>query len=194
MQRWSRLFLILLAVPFLAGINPFSNKRTPEQERADIREMRSDVLGKLYRYVPAAENRIRNAAGYAVFSNVGVNLLLVSSGNGYGIAHDNGTGKETFMKVLSAGVGLGYGVKDFRAVFVFESESALNRFIEEGWQATAQTDAAAKAGSSGEAVSYEMELAPDVKLYQLTENGLALQATLQGTSSTDWALPAKSLR
>jgi hypothetical protein len=26
-----------------------------------------------------------------------------------------------------------------------------------------------------------MELAPDVKLYQITENGLALQATLQGT-------------
>ena len=181
MPRWARLIVVLLAVPFLAGINPFANKRTPEQERQDVREMRSEVLNKLYRYAPEAEGRIQRATGYAVFSNVGVNLLLVSSGNGFGIAHDNTSGKETYMKVLSAGVGLGYGVKDFRAVFVFESQSALNRFINDGWQATAQTDAAAKTGSSGEAISYEMELAPDVKLYQLTENGLALQATLQGT-------------
>jgi len=181
MPRWSRLVLILIAVPFLTGINPFSNKRTPEQERQDIRQMRTDVLTKLYRYAPAAEDRIKRATGYAVFSNVGVNLLLVSSGNGFGIAQNNETGKEVFMKVLSAGVGLGYGVKDFRAVFVFESQAALDRFINDGWQATAQTDAAAKRGASGEAISYEMELAPDVKLYQLTENGLALQATLQGT-------------
>ena len=85
------------------------------------------------------------------------------------------------MKMYSAGVGMGYGVKDFRAVFVFETRDAFDAFIEQGWQATAQTDAAVVAGDKGDAVNYEIELAPGVKLYQITESGLALQATLQGT-------------
>jgi len=83
--------------------------------------------------------------------------------------------------MYSAGVGIGYGVKDFRAVFIFDTLNAMNYFIEQGWQATAQTDAAAVSGEKGDAMNYEIEIAPNVKLYQMTENGLALQATLQGT-------------
>jgi lipid-binding SYLF domain-containing protein len=116
-----------------------------------------------------------------VFSNVGINLLLLSTANGYGVARDNRSGEDIFMKMYSAGVGVGYGVKDFRAVFVFETRDAFDAFIEQGWQATAQTDAAVVAGDRGDAVNYEIELAPGVKLYQITESGLALQATLQGT-------------
>ena len=181
MTRWSRLLVVLLVLPFLTGIGLGKDKRTPDEERQDVQKMRADVLDKLYSLAPASKERIQRAAGYAVFSNVGINLLLISSGNGYGIAHDKASVKDTYMKMLSAGVGIGYGVKDFRAVFVFESAEAMNRFITEGWQATAQTDAAAKRGADGDAMNYEIELAPDIKLYQITENGLALQATLQGT-------------
>ena len=181
MPGWSRLLVVLLILPLLMGFNPLRDKRTPEQERQDVQKMRTEVLDKLYSLAPASKERIERAAGYAVFSNVGVNLLLISSGNGYGIAHDKATGKDTYMKMLSAGVGIGYGVKDFRAVFIFATAEAMNRFITEGWQATAQSDAAAKHGEEGDAMNYEIELTPDIKLYQITESGLALQATLQGT-------------
>ena len=40
---------------------------------------------------------------------------------------------ETFMKMGSAGVGLGLGVKDFRAVFVFSEASKLEEFVDKGW-------------------------------------------------------------
>jgi hypothetical protein len=46
---------------------------------------------------------------------------------------------------------------------------------------SAQTDAAAKAGEKGAAYSGAVEVAPDVWVYQITKNGLALQLTLQGT-------------
>jgi hypothetical protein len=42
-------------------------------------------------------------------------------------------------------------------------------------------DAAAKAGTSGGAYSGAVEVAPEVWVYQMTKNGLALQLTLQGT-------------
>ena len=55
-------------------------------------------------------------------------------------------------------------------------------FINKVWQAGGQTDAAAKVGEEGlEVVGHALDVAPGVQLYQITESGLALQATIQGT-------------
>jgi hypothetical protein len=72
-------------------------------------------------------------------------------------------------------------VKDFRGVFVFTSREALDRFVESGWDASAQADAAAKSEEKGDAWAGAVDIADGIKLYQITKNGLALQATIQGT-------------
>ena len=153
----------------------------PEEQRQTIQKMRQDTLADLYKYEPHAKEDIRKAAGYAVFSNTGINLFVVSTANGWGVAHNNNTGKDTYMKMFSGGVGIGMGVKDFRGIFIFATEKTLTHFIEEGWQGGAQADAAAKAEDKGGALATAIDVAPGIKLYQLTENGLALQATVQGT-------------
>ena len=84
------------------------------------------------------------------------------------------------MKMGEAGIGLGLGAKDFRAVFVFHSADTMKRFIEHGWTFGVQADAAAKASDKGAAVGGEIT-ADNITIYQLTESGLALQATLKGT-------------
>lgn len=160
-------------------------KPTPDEERAEIQTMRDETLAQLYDEEPAARQQIQDAAGYAVFSNFGMNLFLVSTGNGKGVAHDNSSGGDTYMNMFSAGAGVGYGVKTFRGVFVFHSRSAYEQFVEQGWDFSGQADAAAttdadartEAGAADSAVS----LADGVTVYQLTDKGLALQATLQGT-------------
>jgi hypothetical protein len=43
-----------------------------------------------------------------------------------------------------------------------------------------ETDEAAVSGEKGESIDYEIEIASDTRLYQITETGLTLQATLQG--------------
>lgn len=154
---------------------------TPAQQRAEIQKMRSSTLERLYKVHPAARADVQMAAGYAVFSNVGINLILLSAAGGSGVAHDNRSGKDTYMKMVSGGIGIGLGVKDFRGVFVFATTEKLNQFVDSGWEASAQADAAAKAGDKGGAAAGAITVAPGVKLYQLTENGLALQATIQGT-------------
>ena len=85
------------------------------------------------------------------------------------------------MKMVSAGVGLGLGAKDFRVVFVFENKAAIDNFINSGWDADAHAEATAKASQKGGAYEGAISIAPGVWVYQLTETGLALQATLQGT-------------
>ena len=57
----------------------------------------------------------------------------------------------------------------------------LDKFLNSGWQFGAEADAAAKGGGAGAAASGAVEVAPGLRVYQLTENGLALQATVRGT-------------
>lgn len=166
---------------FLSGFTGLAAAASPEEKRREIRKMRSETLVKLYKAHPLARGDIQKAVGYAVFSNIGINLILLSAAGGSGVAHDNRTGKDTYMKMVSGGVGFGLGVKDFRGIFVFSTAKAFKQFVESGWAADAQADAAAKSGEKGGAAAGAITVAPGVDLYQLTETGLALQATIQGT-------------
>lgn len=166
---------------FLSSFTGLAAAASTEEKRKEIRKMRSETLAKLYKVHPLAKGDIQKAVGYAVFSNIGINLILLSAAGGSGIAHDNRTGKDIYMKMVSGGVGFGLGVKDFRGIFVFSTAKAFKQFTESGWTADAQADAAAKSGEKGGAAAGAIAIAPGVDLYQLTETGLALQATIQGT-------------
>ena len=152
-----------------------------EEKREKSRKMSAEALQDLYKLEPTSQAAIQKAAGYAVFDNMGVNVLLLSTARGSGLAVNNRSKQETFMKMASAGAGLGIGAKDYVVVFVFENDKALTQFLDSGWSGSAQADAAAKAGEKGGAYSGAVEVAPGVWVYQITKNGLALQLTLQGT-------------
>jgi len=158
-----------------------SGKDSPDQERGKIRKMAGTTLTDLYKLEPGAQAAIQKSAGYAVFNNMGTHVLLVSTARGAGVAVDSKTKQETFMKMISAGAGLGIGVKDYRVIFVFATPQAFANFLNSGWAGSAEADAAAKANKSGGAYSGAAMIAPDVYAYQITKNGLALQVTLQGT-------------
>jgi lipid-binding SYLF domain-containing protein len=172
---YAALALILLATSLSSA------KDSPDQKRDKTRKMAAQTLQDLYKLQPTAQAAIQKAAGYAVFDNMGVNLLVMSTAHGGGLAVNSNSKEETFMKMVSAGVGLGVGAKDYRVVFVFEDDKALGQFINSGWAADAQTDAAAKTSTSGAAYSGAVQAAPGVWVYQITKKGLALQLTLQGT-------------
>ncbi len=163
----------------------FTKKKSPEKQRAEIHKIEEQVLAQLREEEPAAAESIKSAAGYAVFDNTGLNLGLVSSANGKGVAYDNESEKYTYMKMYSLGGGVGLGVKSFQAVFVFHDRDALTQFIEEGWDLSAQADAAATEETGKEdrpgVVDESVGLMKGVSVYQFTDKGLALQATLQGT-------------
>jgi lipid-binding SYLF domain-containing protein len=156
-----------------------SSGSTPAEKRQAVQTMRQEVLAELYRVHPPARARIAAAPGYAVFSNTNVNVIFASFGGGYGVVTEK-NGRPVYMKMGEAGLGLGLGVKDFRAVFVFHDRATLKRFINSGWEFGAHADAAAKAGTKGGAVGGEV-LVDGITVYQLTKNGLALQATVKGT-------------
>lgn len=175
-----RMIATILAVVLLSAA-AYGDEADNEKKRQKSRKMAAQTLQDLYKLEPTAQSAFHKSAGYAVFNNMGTNLLLLSTARGAGIAVNSQTKQETFMKMISAGAGLGVGVKDYRVVFVFENDKALAQFLDSGWSGSAQADAAAKAGEKGGAYSGAVEVAPGVWVYQITKNGLALQLTLQGT-------------
>jgi lipid-binding SYLF domain-containing protein len=165
----------------LLTVGAYGGEDDNEKKREKTRKMAAEALQDLYKLEPTSQASIQKAAGYAVFDNMGVNVLLLSTARGSGLAVNNKTKQEVFMKMASAGAGVGMGVKDYVVVFVFESDKALAQFLDSGWSGSGQADAAAKAGEKGAAYSGAAEVAPGVWVYQITKNGLALQLTLQGT-------------
>jgi lipid-binding SYLF domain-containing protein len=180
----------------------------PDAKREYVRQMHDDTLQLFYNARPALRRTIQHASGYAVFSNLDVGVFIVQTGHGYGIAHNNLTGDDTYMRVAELGAGLGLGIKDFRAVLVFHNAGSYQRFVDTGLEFGVMADVAAMAGgdkglaagtqgqfgSAGRSVgaagavgvgqanpATSGSVGSGVEIYELTKNGLALRAALAGT-------------
>jgi lipid-binding SYLF domain-containing protein len=167
-----------LGTPFLVAqdVDPKIQKKQQE-----IREMARDTLQRLYEASPKAKSAVEGGAGYAVFSDLGVKILVAGSGNGKGIAVDNKTKREIFMKMIEVQAGLGMGVKKFSVIFVFDNPKAFNSFVNSGWQFGGQATAAAKTGDKGDSMAGAASVSDGVWMYQLTDKGLALEITAKST-------------
>jgi len=152
-----------------------------EKERAEIQKIEKDTLAKLYAAQPSAKSAIESAAGYAVFNNFGMKILVAGSGSGKGVAVDRKTHKRTYMRMGELQAGLGIGVKKFQVVFVFETPDKLEAFLIQGWEFGGQTTAAASTGDKGGSMQGALSVSPGVWIYQLTDKGLAVEATVKGT-------------
>jgi lipid-binding SYLF domain-containing protein len=177
--RKASLTAFALVCAFAVAAHADDDKKVKEQK--EVRKMAQDTLQRLYKADPKAKPAVEKAAGYAVFSNMGVKILLAGSGKGQGIAVDNKSKNETFMKMVELQAGLGMGVKKFRVIFVFDNQKALNSFVNSGWEFGGQTTAAAKTGDKGGSMSGAASVSDGVWMYQLTDKGLAAEITAKST-------------
>ena len=189
MTRFATVSLLILSLAFmvsapaLAGESKENKEKQAKanQERQEIRKVAQDILARLYKAQPSAKAAIGKAAGYATFSNFGMKIFVAGSGTGKGVAVDSKTKKETFMKMVELQAGLGFGIKKFSLVWVFETPQTLSTFINSGWELGGQTSAGAKAGDKGAALQGALPVSPGVWVYQLTDTGVALELTAKGT-------------
>jgi lipid-binding SYLF domain-containing protein len=146
-----------------------------------VRKATNATLEQLYGMQPGAKRVVEGAAGYAVFSNFGMKIFFAGGGKGQGLAINNKTKAETFMKMAEIQAGLGLGVKSYNLVWVFEGQGSFDRFVNSGWELGGQATAAAKVDDTGGAAAGAVSVEPGVWLYQMTKDGLALELTVKGT-------------
>ncbi len=179
MKKKAALLTLLVLALALTGCSP-GGKLTNDEKIQAIDTMADEALQRLYTEKPSTKDEVKEAAGYAAFSNANINIIFASAGGGYGVVVDNASGDKTYMKMGSGGLGLGLGAKDYRQVMIFNTQETMDMFVDSGWTFGGHADAAAKAGDKGGAAGGEGALG-QVKVYAMTETGLALQATVTGT-------------
>jgi lipid-binding SYLF domain-containing protein len=168
--------IFFTALAFFGCAKPKGN--TPVSQRAYILQMRDNTIADLYSKKPYTKELIEHAAGYGVFSNINTQLLIIGSGNGYGVITDNSNGKTTYMRMAEGGVGLGVALTDFREVIIFNSPIVLSQFISKGWDFGVQGDAVLKSKTKGAAAAGEIPFDSDIIIYQLTKRGIALRTNV----------------
>lgn len=168
----------LVALSLLAG--GASAQTEKEKKQAEVKKATAAALEKFYKAKPELRAAVANAPGYAVFTSYGVSFLIGGAG-GTGLAHDKKTGKNVYMDMAQASVGVQIGASETDTLIVFKTAAALQSFIDKGWQygggAQAQAGAAGKTagGGSGETVI------ADAMYYTYTKNGFAAGGAVAGT-------------
>lgn len=162
------------------GKNSMSTSEKNEA-RNSIWAMSQQTLGELFKNEPAAKSKIMDAEGYAVFSDFGFKVMFMGAAKGKGVAVDNATQKQTYMKMVELQPGLGLGGQNFRVILIFDNKDAFSSFLSSGWEfgtsalASAEDEKGEGAGGAGALI-----LEDGVHIYQLNEEGLIVGVSITG--------------
>lgn len=162
-----------------------SPEATPRDQWAEMRmdarrkvadAMAGETLERLTIREPKAKELLEKAYGYAVFDNFKFGIGLSGAG-GAGVAIERASGKRTYMKMGSAGIGLTLGGQKYFVVFLMQDSQTFERFVTKGWYADASARAAAgrEGGASGTA------FINGLAIYQLNDTGLMASVDISST-------------
>jgi lipid-binding SYLF domain-containing protein len=170
--------MVFLSLALISCATAPLSKSEKEQQQDSVRDMANKTLSELYIKNPAAKSEISKAAGYAVFSDFGFKVMWQGGAGGSGIAVNNATKQETFMKMVEFQPGLGLGAAKFRLVFIFETPEAFTSFVTSGWEAGANAMASAKTKAEGGALAGAVTVSKGIKMLQLNDEGAIVGVSL----------------
>ena len=163
---------LLCLLIFAVGCAGTKSKSEKNAARDEVRTVTAQTLDQLYQKEPATKGAVSNAAGYAVFRDFGFKIMVMGGAGGKGMAVNNATKQETFMKMAEFQPGLGLGAEKYRIILIFENPDAFNKFVTSGWELGANAMAAAKDDKGkGDGSAGAVTVSDGVKMYQLSDTG-----------------------
>ncbi len=167
---------VFLALIVSAPATPAVDTDKKDSKRSKIDARSSKVLDQVLADSANAKALYDKAMGYAVFDNTKA-AFGISGGGGSGVAVDKATSTRTYMKMGTAGIGFGIGVKKYQVIMLFENEKVFQNFVGHGWQADAQ--ASATAGTKG--VAAKTTFHNGMAVFVKTKKGLMASVDVSGT-------------
>jgi lipid-binding SYLF domain-containing protein len=115
------------------------DEATPAATRAKLDAMAEATLQRLFDEEPGSRDLFDRSVGYAVFDKREASFYVVA-GYGRGVAVDARTGERIYMKMATTGAGMGFGLGGFASqlVILFQDDATLERFINQGLDASAE--------------------------------------------------------
>ncbi|AXI47117.1 hypothetical protein C1J03_14485 [Sulfitobacter sp. SK012] len=155
------------------------NEETPEATRDKLDNMANDVLLRLLAENSEAAEAYSVSTGYAAFDMRRVSIFPLSAGYGRGVAVASPDGARTYMQMGTGGMGAAFGIGGFESQFVimFETPVDFERFVEHGYDASA--DAGAMEGT--DRTTTEVKFTDGRSFFVLSKKGWRVNANASGT-------------
>jgi len=134
-MKLHRLFTVATVVLAIATGSAFGQDAKIKKQ-AEIRTATQSSMEKFYKSKPELRSDVEKAPGYAVFTTYGLSFVIGGAG-GTGVAVDNKSKKETFMHMAQGSAGVQVGAAQSETLIVFQSQKALDDFVDKGWSAAA---------------------------------------------------------
>lgn len=172
--------LILFALVLMTASTVFAAKKSPEEIRAKLDEMSTQVLERMYQKYPSSKEAVETSYAYCTISASGVKWGVYGDDHGRGVAVNNDTGKRIYVKMKEVTLGVNFGAKEYDLLFVIENEKAWDRFISGSIKFGSEASAQASDGVSGGTFADAKIIADGVWVYQLDKKGLAVELSFKG--------------
>jgi lipid-binding SYLF domain-containing protein len=150
----------------------------PGRAGEDHDKLRTDVEAAIASFEKSdsgMKTLLRNAAGYAVFPNVGKGGLVLGGAHGNGLVFEAGNlvGRASLSQLT---LGAQVGGQAFAELILFETPATLAKFKESGFAMNAQIGAVAAA----EGASKNARYVEGVMVFTKAKQGLMAEATVGG--------------
>ncbi|WP_294220460.1 hypothetical protein [uncultured Shimia sp.] len=156
-----------------------SNEETPEATRARLDAMSDEIMAVLLAQNPEADALYHDSAGYAAFDSRKVTVFPVTTGYGRGVAVAKDTGARTYLNMGTGGLGASLGIGGFATQFVilFETPADFERFVVNGYDATAGGGAQVGDDKSAD----EVRFTQGQSVFVLDKDRWRVNGSLEGT-------------
>lgn len=84
------------------------------------------------------------------------------------------------MKMVELQPGYGFGAHQFKNIFLFDTQDALDSFVNSGWEFGGSGAAAAQTGTQGGGASLGVSVSPGVTMYQISGTGAIVGVSVTG--------------
>ncbi|MBR0061971.1 MAG: hypothetical protein IJP68_10890 [Selenomonadaceae bacterium] len=172
--------LILFALVLMTASTVFAAKKSPEEIRAKLDEMSTQVIERVSQKYPSAKSAVENSYAYCTISASGVKWGFYGDDHGRGVAVNNDTGKRIYVKMKEVSLGVNFGAKEYDLLFLIVNKEAWDRFISGNIKFGSEVSAQASDGVSGGTFADAKIIADGVWVYQLDKKGLAIEMSFKG--------------
>jgi hypothetical protein len=173
--RFFSLSKVILVVGLLVGLNACTT--IPPDQRADIRteidRVAAETIARIVAEDPSTQAALDAAVGYLVGRVSATKVPIVGGGYGLAVVQDNEESTRTYLNISRVDLGAGLGAGQYRALIIFDTREAMEKFRDGTTETTIGTDS--QVGSRG--TSFTTLRGDGYSVRLVSESGAALTAT-----------------
>lgn len=166
--------LSLVAALALVTIGCDTAPKTSEGKHALVQDSQA-ALSTLISKDASLQGVVDNAAGYAIFPDVGKGGVGIGGAYGRGVVYENGL-PVGFAELNQASIGFQLGGQTYIELLVFQDEDAVSRFKAGNFDLGADASAVALTAGAGAAARFEKGVA----IFTMPKGGAMFEASVNG--------------